>query len=197
MATVPMATVSTGHKRRRCDETLETKQIDEIITAQTNDLKKAFLQEILGQNERHFRELKEIASCHLFEVGNIYKGGKKDERNRGPRFKKSRVHPAVSTSTQEDNKAARESPKFVEVAKNAVTAAAVTSHLAVLKHERPQPEILSDQYDSELETLYVKEWPNAVPEYKNKHRCCHRDPERDNDSRTILKKVFPPYLFIS
>ena len=26
-------------------------------------------------------------------------------------------------------------------------------------------------------------------------RCCHRDPERDNDSWKILKKVFPPYLF--
>ena len=51
-----MSTVTTGQKRRRCDETpgtlVETKQIHEIINAQTNALKKILLQEILKQNER-------------------------------------------------------------------------------------------------------------------------------------------------
>ena len=87
-------------------------------------------------------------------------------------------------------------PALKDVAKSALAAGSVTSHIAGLKHARPQPKDLSTQYDSALERLYLAEWPDAVPKYKNEHGCCcRRDPERDRDSRDMLKTVFPPYLF--
>ena len=73
---------------------------------------------------------------------------------------------------------------------------AVLSHIAKLKHVRPQPEDINDQYDSALERLYLHEWPDAVPKYQNNHQCCRRDPERDNDARKMLRKVLPKYVFI-
>ena len=57
---------------------------------------------------------------------------------------------------------------------------------------------LSTQYDNALQTLYLAEWPNAVPQFENEHRCCcRRDLERDNESREMLKTIFPSYIFYS
>ena len=72
----------------------------------------------------------------------------------------------------------------------------IIKHISNLKHARPQAEPLSIQYDNALTQLYLHEWPDAVPKYKNNHRCCcRRDPKRDHDARHILKQVFPPYLY--
>lgn len=67
-----------------------------------------------------------------------------------------------------------------------------------LKDVKPCHKGLSTQYDNALQKLYLAEWPNAVPQFENKHRCCcSRDLERDNDSREMLKKIFPSYMFYS
>ena len=65
-----------------------------------------------------------------------------------------------------------------------------------LKDATPCHKGLSTQYDNTLQQLYLVEWPNAVPQFEGKHRCCcRRDLERDNDSRKMLKKIFPSYMF--
>ena len=65
-----------------------------------------------------------------------------------------------------------------------------------LKDAKQCHEALSTQYDNALQKLYLVEWPNAVPQFRSKHRCCcRRDLERDNDSRKMLKKIFPSYMF--
>ena len=98
----------------------------------------------------------------------------------------SRVHPEANESMT----------TFANAAKRVRDKVSVSSQIAGLKHERPQPEAITDQYDSKLEQIYLQEWPDAVPKYKNKHRnCCCRDPERDDDSREMLKKLFPPYVY--
>ena len=82
---------------------------------------------------------------------------------------------------------------FEQVALAKVSA---SRHIASMTDAKPHPHELSKQYDYALEQLYLAEWPDAVPEYKNRHRCCLcRDRERDNDSRKMLEKVFPSYLF--
>ena len=106
----------------------------------------------------------------------------------------SRVHPGpVNRVHPETNKSG---PTFANAAKRVRGKISVSSQVAGLKHERPQPKAITKQYDSELEQIYLQEWPDAVPKYKNKHRnCCCRDSERDDDSREILKKLFPPYVY--
>ena len=97
----------------------------------------------------------------------------------------SRVHPASTESA----------PIFPQAIKRVLDGVSVAGHVSTLKHAREQPKALTTQYDSELEQIYLQEWPDAVPEYKHKHLgCCRRDPQRDNDSRELLKKLFPPYM---
>ena len=72
----------------------------------------------------------------------------------------------------------------------------VTFRTSGQKDVKPCHKGLSTQYDNALQTLYLAEWPNAVPQFENEHRCCcRRDLERDNDSRKMLKKIFPSYMF--
>ena len=79
----------------------------------------------------------------------------------------------------------------------ALTKVYALSQISALKDSKPHPKELSEQYDNALEESYLNYWPKAVPEYDNEHRCCCccRDPERDNHSREVLQKIFPPYLF--
>ena len=65
-----------------------------------------------------------------------------------------------------------------------------------LRDAKPWHKGLSTQYDKALQKLYLVQWPNAVPKFEGKHRCCcRRDMERDNDSRKMLQKIFPSWIF--
>ena len=68
-----------------------------------------------------------------------------------------------------------------------------------MKHSKQQPKTLEDQYDSALERLYLKEWPDAVPKHENESCCSHCSmtcsSEWDSKSRKMFKKVFPSYIF--
>lgn len=98
----------------------------------------------------------------------------------------SRVHPARDES----------GAKLAEVAKRVQTAVTVTSYIAHLKRTKSQPKDLMTQYDDGLKQFYLLEWPDAVPHYKSKQRCCCcRDPERDKDARELLRRVLPSYIF--
>ena len=83
-----------------------------------------------------------------------------------------------------------------EVAKSTHTKLAVASYVSTLKHAKPQPKDLDTQYDCTLERNYLLEWPDAVPQYQSKQPCCCcRDPERDQDTRELFQRVFPPFVF--
>ena len=88
----------------------------------------------------------------------------------------------------------RPKPQFKALANYVSAAAAVTSHMADLKHTKSHPETLNTQYESALEKLYMEEFGDAVPEYEDT-RCCCCNRKRDKDSWEMLQELFPPYLF--
>ena len=73
-------------------------------------------------------------------------------------------------------------------------AGAATSHIAKLKHTKSYAKTLNTQYENALEQLYMKEFGGVVAEYEHTG-CCHRNQQRDEDSRKMLQEIFPPYLF--
>ena len=160
----------------------------------------------LIQFPRSKSELKDI-KANVSETGkyNASAGKKKTFR-----LSKNRVYPLPNENRKTFGEVAKTvHTTFGEVAKTVHTTLAVSSHIARLKYEKPQPKDLSTQYDEELKQLYLMEWSDAVPQYHSEqlhyycqscccccqacYRCC--DPEREKDTRELFKRVFPSFIF--
>ena len=101
----------------------------------------------------------------------------------------NRVHPTPTADTA----------AFAKASKTVQIVRSVASYISNMKHSKQQPKTLEDQYDSALERLYLKEWPDAVPKHEIES-CCSQcsmvcSSEWDSKSRKMFKEVFPSYIF--
>merc|ERR1719174_2291313 len=190
---------------RKADDSLDdiAKKIDglqKFVCEQTNDLQKA-LQEILRSRhtERCDRELKDKDITNKTYTPQARIEGKENHTSEGRnivwanKYRKSsakksncnRVHPSPTADTA----------AFAKASKTVQIVRSVASYISDMKHSKQQPKTLEDQYDSALERLYLKEWPDAVPKHENESCCSHCSmicsSEWDSKSRKMFKKVFP------